>query len=283
MRTLLIVLFGLLCFPLFSQNLSVGLKLGGSIYQGDLPSYSFSDTFYINMHPSIGIEVEYYPLDYLTFGAMAVFGKLSGHDKQSKDPAVRERNLSFESNLKEFSAFARFYPVTFINGYKSKFDFYLGFGIGVFNFNPKGELNGVLHELQPLGTEGQGLASYPDRNFYSKFSFSIPLSVGVKYYVNENLAIGLNFGTRLTFTDYIDDVSLTYPNFTELEAARGPLAVAFSNPGAADLSEGKTRGGKKLTRDFYSIGGITVSYTFSDGFSFKGNGGGKYNLGCPTF
>jgi hypothetical protein len=260
----------------------LGVKLGGSIYQGDLPSYSLSDSVYFSLHPSIGIEGEYHYTDYLTFGIMARFGNLSGDDNQTNNNSLRARNLSFESSLKELSAFVRFYPITFLNNFQAAFGFYVGAGVGFFHYNPKAELDGVLHELQPLGTEGQGLPSYPDRQFYSKLSLNIPLSVGVKYHLNDKIAIGIDFGTRITFTDYLDDVSLTYPNLSELQSARGPIAAAFSNRGTIDFSEGQNRGGKSA-KDFYSIGGVTVSYTFSDGFSLGGKGNRKDNLGCPTF
>ena len=41
--------------------------------------------------------------------------------------------------------------------------------------------------------------------------FSIPMGGGVKIAVNESFNIILEYGIRKTFTDYLDDVSTTYP------------------------------------------------------------------------
>ncbi|MDP9229914.1 MAG: hypothetical protein M3O67_04470, partial [Bacteroidota bacterium] len=61
-----------------------------------------------------------------------------------------------------------------------------------------------------LGLEGQGMAEYPDRKKYSLTQMEIPMGFGFKYYIKENLYIGMEVLHRKTFTDYIDDVSTTY-------------------------------------------------------------------------
>ena len=66
-------------------------------------------------------------------------------------------------------------------------------------------------DLQPLGTEGQGTTAYPDRKKYSRTQIAIPMGGGVKISLNDNLNIAFSFSARKTYTDYLDDVSTTYP------------------------------------------------------------------------
>jgi hypothetical protein len=87
-------------------------------------------------------------------------------------------------------------------------------GIGGFHFNPKAPYygpNGTQWvELRPLRLEGQGMDEYPDRKQYSLYQLEIPMGVGIKYYVRENLYVGIEILHRQTFTDYLDNTSTTY-------------------------------------------------------------------------
>jgi hypothetical protein len=60
-----------------------------------------------------------------------------------------------------------------------------------------------------LSTEGQGI--YPDKKPYSLWQPTIPFGGGVKFAITENLRIGFEIGLRKLFTDYLDDVSTSYP------------------------------------------------------------------------
>ena len=67
--------------------------------------------------------------------------------------------------------------------------------------------------MQPLNTEGQGLASFPNRTPYSLFSGSVLGGIGIKFLLNENLTLGIDISANYTFTDYLDDVSTTYADY----------------------------------------------------------------------
>ena len=45
---------------------------------------------------------------------------------------------------------------------------------------------------------------------YSRFQIAIPFGVGIKYAIDQNWSIGIEYGLRKTFTDYIDDCSSVY-------------------------------------------------------------------------
>jgi hypothetical protein len=80
-------------------------------------------------------------------------------------------------------------------------------GVGWFHFNPQAELKGKWVDLQPLSTEGQGFAEYPDRKPYTLSQFNIPLGLGIRYEMTGMFNVRLEFIHRRLFTDYLDDAS----------------------------------------------------------------------------
>jgi hypothetical protein len=141
--------------------------------------------------------------------------------------------------------------------------------------------------LKPLSTEGQGI--YPDKKPYKKLQPVIPVGGGVKFVLSDNLRIGIEIGIRKTFTDYLDDVSTSYPDPTDLFNARGQIAINYSYrgdelPGGDPTFPTKAtqRGGAKQ-KDIYYFTGLNLTYRLN-----SGNGGGifrpgvKNRMGCPT-
>ena len=61
-----------------------------------------------------------------------------------------------------------------------------------------------------MHTEGQGFPQYPDRKDYKLTQMEVPMGFGFKFYVKENMFIGLEILHRKLFTDYVDDVSTNY-------------------------------------------------------------------------
>ena len=207
---------------------------------------------------------------------------VSGADRLTKEPYRHNRNLSFRSNIFELSAQAEFYITKEQQGHRYKiknakgiknYDFqaYVFLGIGGFYYNPQAKYGGNWVSLQPLSTEGQGLPGGPKK--YKRVSLCIPYGIGVKYSLTKDWAIGLEIGMRKTFTDYIDDVSGVYYDKAELLAAKGPTAVALSDPslnnypielggdatGAMQSAAGEQRG-DKTDKDAYMFVNITATY-----------------------
>ena len=154
----------------------------------------------------------------LTF--QGTFGHIKGYDSilesvKSTTPRYN-RNLSFTSKISEFSVVAEFYPIfIFVNwaereDYPPNFSPYLLAGIGFFSFNPQTILNGRTVDLQPLHTEGQGFAEYPDRKPYKLKQTNYPIGAGVKYELSSNFNLRAEFIYRITHTDYLDDLSTKY-------------------------------------------------------------------------
>jgi hypothetical protein len=98
-----------------------------------------------------------------------------------------------------------------------KFSPYLLAGIGSFSFNPKAKLGNNLVDLQPLSTEGQGFAEYPDRPIYKLRQMNYPLGLGLKYEVSPLINMRAEFVYRVLSTDYLDDCSTNYIDPTVYE------------------------------------------------------------------
>lgn len=150
---------------------------------------------------------------------------------------IERRNLSFRSNLYEVSALAEFNFWNYGYGNTDKsFVFYLYSGVTAFHFNPMAHY--VLADgteswaaLQPLHTEGQGSVEYPDRRPYPLTEVAMPLGVGFKSRIGKSLSFSIEYGFRMTLTDYIDDVSTTYVGSDLLigNCADGELAAQLAD------------------------------------------------------
>lgn len=148
------------------------------------------------------------------------FGQVKAYDSVLKKVKTStfgryERNLSFRSNITEFMAVAEIHPLYIFRKYDENTEpprvspYVLG-GIGFFSFNPQAKLNNNWVDLQPLSTEGQGFAEYPNRKRYNLNQVNIPLGVGAKYELTPMINLRAEFVYRILNTDYLDDVSTTY-------------------------------------------------------------------------
>lgn len=214
--------------------------------------------------------------------------KLQAFDKDNDDHALQGRNLSFQTGLFEAALMVE-YDLFDMDNYL--FTPYFFGGLGYFKFNPyiTDTLGGKLY-LQPLGTEGQGLAQYPDRKVYSLNQFNVPFGAGIKYALSDYIQIGAEFGTRKLFTDYIDDVSNGYADENILLAERGPLTAAYAfrgdelknNPGAYP-AEGTVRGNPGMNDNYY-FGQIRLNIRLPWFEAGNNEGRGKLKrYSCPRF
>ncbi len=151
------------------------------------------------------------------------FGKISGNDNvlEKVDPADiaktrYNRNVNFKSKITEFSLIAELHPLFIFVNYEEResdpprLSPYLLGGVSYFSFNPQAEYKGKWIDLQPLSTEGQGFAEYPDKKVYKLQQMNFPLGLGIKYELSDLVNIRGEYIYRVTQTDYLDDVSTTY-------------------------------------------------------------------------
>lgn len=262
MRKLLFIIILYLPICGFSQYWEVGAFLGISNYAGDL---SPDPVVFKETHGAYGALVRYNVSEWFTLKANIYYGQLSGSDRNADAIQKRQRNLHFRTTILDIG----FQPEINIRGYKSgTFKYrsspYIFFGLSVYRFNPEAKYADKWISLQPLGTEGQGTTKYNDREKYALTQICIPFGVGWKHALSRNWNLGIEFGFRKTFTDYLDDVSTTFVEPDILEGAHGEISKILSNRSGEigtriDYQPTEQRGDAN-NKDWYYFSGLTVTY-----------------------
>jgi len=263
---------------LHAQEFSVQLTPGIINYGGDLQNkvYTFQQA-----GSSIGGALMY-RINKFSIRAGLEYGKVKGDDLSNT--GFTARNLSFETGVSEGSLCLQ-YDV-FLLDEQHRLTPYVFAGVGAFHFNPYTTYDSQKIYLRPLGTEGQGLPAYPDKKIYSLNQFEIPFGIGLKYKISDRIQVGVEFCSRLLFTDYLDDVSGTYPDENELFKGRGQLAVDVSFRGneidpTRPFPSGQTRGNPKQNDNYYTSS-LSLIYVFPGRSSFGGYGGKRGKpVNCP--
>jgi hypothetical protein len=263
----------------FSQKWEIGVGAGVSYYVGDLnPTGHFKFP-----HPSGTIFVKRILTNRWSLRAGFTYLGVYADDQEGDFAYQQVRNLNFESNIFEIHAAAElnFFPFG-INQYSHtekirKWTPFLFAGIGAYYYDPKTTINGTLVDLLPLGTEGQGTASYPDRAPYSRIMPCIPFGMGVKFNINNKLTIAAEYGMRITFNDYLDDVSTDYAINSEIVAQNGAIAGLASNQSRGDyagISNDYYQRGNKADIDWYGYLGVSLIFYIRDPSTCSGMGVG---------
>lgn len=253
---LFIFLAGAFCMS--GQKQEMGLLGGVSSYKGELNPVLLDSRFF---SPAAGVFYRYNVNRFFSAKTSVYYGKIKGDDNLSDKDFNKNRNLNFYSELLDVSVTSEFNFFPYEIG-SSKFPFttYIFSGIGLFKFNPKTEYQGLVEELQPLGTEGQGTTGYPDHHVYALTQFCIPMGIGMKLNLGKFMAVGFEFGARYTFTDYIDDVSGTYVDKRVLSSENGPVSAALSDRSLSkDAKIGGLRGNPD-NNDWYFFSGLTLFF-----------------------
>lgn len=201
-----------LCNASIAQKIELGAGLGGFNYKGDIsPSFKFAF-----IKPGGSLFFRYNASPALTLRAELAAGLIGAKDSKSKDPFQVARNMSFRTLITEGSAVAEY---NFLNYEDKRFAVnwspYVFGGIGYAKFNPDVETGS-----------------------YKKSSFVLPYGVGIKYQIKRPWSVGLEYGTRKTFTDYLD------------------------NLGGKPTSNIKLDQGNPSLKDTYYYIRLSVSYTF---------------------
>lgn len=262
------LLGGLRAQERFNPNIlqgEFGVTLGAAHYFGDLNTRASLN------RPKIAVGAFYRKQfnNYLAARLAIHYAQLGYSDKYSKNEYQKLRNLSFNSDIIEIALsgdfnFFKFQP----DDPHHNFTPYITLGVGMFSYNPYAYLDGKKYFLRPLGTEGQNIA-YTDaasgktRKPYGSMALCVPIGMGIKYNVNNKFNISFQIAQRLTFTDYLDDVSTT---FIGADKFVNPMALALQDrsyeKGTTIGLEGRQRGWSKQ-KDQYVIAEIGVSFNIT--------------------
>ncbi len=204
-----------------AQKLEVGAGVGTTLYRGDLapvltPGFA---------RPAANIFLRHTPGRAVTLKYSLMAGKIFADDSQSEDNFAIKRNRFFNTRLVELAATAEYNFFNYRNETSRRaWSPYIFGGVALFKFDPVEN-------------------SQPD---YPLIQLGLPFGVGIKYVLKGQWNLGLEFGARKTFTDYLDDLG-------------GPL----------DLNN-RFQNGNPNDKDLYTYTCISISYTF-------------YKVRCPHF
>jgi hypothetical protein len=213
-QLLTLVFISMMSLASFGQyNFDYGISAGGSSSLGEIGSGAakksvLSSFDFGNIGWSLGGFARYKVIPNFAFKGALNYLRLSGDDKNSSSPTRKARNLNFKNDIFDISTTGEIYvySINDVGGtgrYNPDFNLYVFGGISAFFSNPKGQddLTGDWVSLRPLKTEGVT---------YSSLNLSIPVGVGFYYTLQRKFRLGLEFGWRFTFTDYLDDISTAY-------------------------------------------------------------------------
>lgn len=271
-----LVLISQLIWPahLWAQSIELGLLGGVMTYQGDLTPDNLGGIF-SQSHPAGGMFVQVHLKRWVAIQGSILAGTISGDDKKGS-AGQQSRNLNFRSPVINYGIRAYVYPWSLYLG-SAELRPFAGVGLARYHFNPRTTYNGARVDLQPLSTEGQGLVE--DRPVYALNGLAVHIAGGVRWPINDRWAISAELVSHITSTDYLDDVSTTYPDFNLLQAQRGAIAVALSDrapelPNGTMRPVGSLRGNAK--KDDWMV---TVEFKVSYNLTVLANNRVK----CPEF
>ncbi|BDD09900.1 hypothetical protein FUAX_23320 [Fulvitalea axinellae] len=253
-----------------SSPLEVTVGVGSSTYYGDLAD----DAPYNNFGSNINLGMRYRVFPHVKVGFDASLISLSGQD------LYEERGLSFNSINYEFAGILQ--AELFDNNAKDRSStrksiIPYGFvGVGALMFNPTVKVDGTSYDLRDFQTNGEE---------YEKFAMVVPLGVGVKYEINPQFSLGIEFTYRAVFTDYLDDVSKaeyrSINSFQNLEGEEQQIAmllaygkqaanfITAANNGDIDKTKDFTYGGfvrgNPDNDDAYTTTAVRLTYNFAKG------------------
>lgn len=211
-----------------AQNGEFGGGIGAFNYTGDLnPKYNL-----LNHRPAFQAYYKHHLSNAITFRVSATAGFLTGGRRPSgsfltsRDSALNAASISPQFKVFLFEASTGF-EYQFLDW---RSDNPLIFGTPY-----------IYMGMAIFGISGQA----PSANSYSTIQPAIPIGVGLKYIINPNWYVSMEFGARFLFFDYIDNTSdgdLRYKNYDY---------------------------GNWFNNDLYYHLGFTVTYSF-------------YKIPCPT-
>ena len=223
MRYFFIILISALTFQLTqAQTYEIGVFAGGSNFIGDVGSSKYISP----NQPALGGIFKWNRSARHSFRFSLIYSELEADDNKSDDPRRKERGYKFNNSIIEAS---------------------LGIEFTFFDFN--------LHSRNTNSTPYlyTGITAAKHDNFHfstsgdlinddtSSIAFAIPMVLGYKHQIAQNLILAGEIGARYTFSDELDG------------------SVPDSKEFSEELSFGNIN-----NNDWYVFTGFTLTYTFGE-------------------
>ncbi len=205
----------------FKAHSSFSFGAGSSTYLGDIaPAMTLMDVGGKTLRWNAGVQYTRHFKKHFSIQGSFTYIRLAADDNYF-DPAGRfepsyTRNLHFRTDMQELSLIGIYEILGNEENLPKRRTLspYVYLGLSGVYFNPTTR-RPALHEtdfsttvppvqqdwntdLQSLQTEGVD---------YSKITGAVPFGFGIRYKLNQSFDIGFDFGYRIAFSDYLDDVS----------------------------------------------------------------------------
>lgn len=220
-KLFLIILFAFTAITLQSQTHEIGFFAGGSNYVGDIgrTNYIYPNKlaggliYKYNLNPRIALRGTY------------TYIPVSGDDLDAENTFRKNRRFRFNNNIHEFAAGVEFNFYNYnISSHNTSFTPYILAEVAAFNYASPVEASGNTVRLK------------------NKFSYSLPVGIGIKGRLDDHLAIAFESAVRFTLVDDIDYTTDKVNNYN------------FGGTG----------------NDWYVFTGVSIVYSFGRPPCFKG-------------
>jgi Domain of unknown function (DUF6089) len=184
-----------------AQKIEIGGGLGAMNYKGDISP---------DFHPSFAqlgghLLFRYNIKKDITFRLATTFGSIWANDLDVSDSFNKLRGQTFKTSIAEVSLVTEynFFSYQYSRMHKDWTPYVFG-GVGFMAFSPR---------------------EVPVSN-YKKAGVTIPFGIGIKYNLSGPWDLNVEFGTRKTFTDYLDNLGgddITIPKTLQNDYTRDDM------------------------------------------------------------
>ena len=159
-------------------------------------------------------------------------------------------------------------------------------GMSFFSFKPQAYYQGRWYDLQPLGTEGQGIK--PATPKYELTSTALIGGFGYRYLLGGRWSLGIEAGMRKTNTDYLDDVSKEYGDNGQIAATYGDLAAILADrsvdsEGNEYTRPGGSQRGSSKVKDYFGFFQLTLAVKLGKDGNSSQYGGKRFKTRSRCF
>lgn len=225
----MLIFVPVVCFTqsVFTNRLEAAIDAGVFIYQGDLTPRAIGS--YATLRPRVGVSVAYFLNRSLAAAANIGFGSLAGSDGRYANPEYRrQRNFAFSTPVNEFSV-TLVWDILRKNGREGRRGLapYLFAGAGLTVLNIRRDWSRYNDEYfigENLSVRlAEEVAERPPA-----FLPVFPVGGGLKYFINDKIAVKAETNYRIMFSDRLDGFSRAVNPATGDNYYSHSLGVVFS-------------------------------------------------------
>ncbi len=240
--TLVLITVFFFPFIIFSQSFEAGVWLGGTNSFNDLNTRSSFKT----SRPAGGVLAKFNMDNRLSAELMASYGKTYSSDQALGFTAFHEaRNEASKTSAFDLSTKLEFnfFPFDISGDYlneNSNVTPYLGVGVGITSLDVE-----VYSRVEDDYVPATFLLR-EDSQKLNSIQAVVPLTAGVKFKLSDHFVLAGEFGARILFTDYYDNVSTVY-NQIGVDHGPGTITSVGSQRGDSSRNDQYNLFGAKLT------------------------------------